>query len=111
MFENITKKQFIETLSKGNNILLYSNMNMLEKGFTKIMNALYDLEEVKSEYYEVRKCVKKQSNAIKFSNGSWLYFNEVHSCYKHNNIIITINERYDTFDEVYKYDIMAYAIV
>lgn len=68
---------------------------------TKIVNALFN-------FNGQPKITKIQSNAIQFDNGSWLYFNDISKCYCHNNIIISIKERYDNWDECYKIAIMGY---
>lgn len=82
---------------------------MLDTSCTKIMQSLYDTIFDTSNM-NLRSIKKSQTNAIMFSNGSWLYFNDIKKCYKHNNVILTYHERYDSFNEVFKYDIIAYAI-
>ena len=36
MYNNITKKEFINILTNSNNELLYSNLSLMDKGFTII---------------------------------------------------------------------------
>lgn len=35
-------------------------------------------------------------------------FNDISKCYRHNNILITIKERYDNWNEFHVCDIMGY---
>lgn len=107
MYEPITKKEFIETLKNGENELLYSHMNLLDASCTKMMDLIYRGEWT---IKEGRTPKRIQSNAIQFSDGSWLYFDSIRKCYKHNNVILSYGEEYDSFDEVYKYSIMAYIV-
>lgn len=111
MFEKITKKEFLKLLEAKKNVLLYSNFNMSEEASVNVMNWLYNYDVEKIDVQSARFCVKKQSNAIKFNTGSWLYFNNIKKCYQHNNIIVSFEERYDDFDKKYVYDVMAYAII
>lgn len=107
MYENITKKEFINTLKNSENEILYANLSLLEAGCTQIMKALYE----KTFFIEnPRKCIKANSNSLTFSNGSKLYFNSIKTCYRHNNVIISYGEYYDDFDECYRYSILAYII-
>lgn len=107
LYEKITKKEFINILKNSENELLYANLSLLEDGCTKIMNVLY---EGKFEVENGRRCTGANSNSLTFSNGSKLYFDSVKRCYKHNNVIISYDENYDTFDECYRYSIIAYLI-
>lgn len=107
MFDNITKKEFINILQNSENEILYTNLSLLESGCTKIMQALYDGN---FSVMNGRKCTAANSNSLTFSNGSKLYFESVKKCYKHNNIIISYDEYYDTFDECYRYSIIAYVV-
>lgn len=107
MFDNITKKEFINILQNLENEILYTNLSLLDAGCTKIMQALYNGNfSVKN----ARKCISKNSNSLTFTDGSKLYFESVKKCYKHNNVIISYDEYYDTFDECYRYSIIAYVI-
>lgn len=107
MFENITKKEFINLLKKGENEILYTNLSMLETGYTKIMNIIYNGDFVVKNG---RQCTAVNSNSLTFSDNSKLYFNSIKKCYKHNNVILTTDEQYDSFDEIYRYSIIAYII-
>lgn len=71
----------------------------------KLINALFEFD---GRPKIIRKANKIQSNAIHFDTGSWLYFNDISKCYRHNDVIITIKERYDNWDECHKIDIMGY---
>ena len=107
MYENITKKEFINLLKNSQNESLYTNLSLLDAECTKIIRLLHDGNfEVK----KARKCTTVNSNSLTFSDGSKLYFDSVKKCYKHNNIIISYDENYDTFDECYRYSIIAYVI-
>jgi hypothetical protein len=107
MFESITKKSFIDLLKKSENELIFSRLNLSEKGSEKVMQALYNgTFEVK----QGRRCTAANTNSITFTGGSKLYFNPGAKYYKHNNVIIKYGEEYDTFDELYKYSIIAYVI-
>lgn len=114
MFETTTKKEFIETLATKNSVLLGSFLNLNDERAVKIMNTAYNysrsIETIDPTY--VRKCTRKQSNALQFSNGSWLYFNDIKGSklVKHNNILLSYKERYDNFDKVFVHDIMVYLV-
>lgn len=107
MYEQITKKEFINILKNSENEILYTNLSMLKAGCTKMMRRLYDGNFTVENG---RKCTAANSNSLTFSNGSKLYFNSVKRCYKHNNVIISYDENYDSFDECYRYSIIAYVI-
>lgn len=108
-WERITKKEFINELSNRENALLGSWMNKKEDSqmTIKLINALFNFN---GQPKITRKATKIQSNAIQFDTSSWLYFNSISKCYRHNNVIITIKERYDNWDECFKNDMMAYWI-
>ena len=107
MFENITKKEFINLLKNSKNEILYTNLSMLETGYTKVMNQIFNGNFVVKNG---RQCTAVNSNSLTFSDNSKLYFNSIKKCYKHNNVILTTDEQYDSFDEVYRYSIIAYII-
>ena len=107
MYEPITKKAFIDLLKSSENELIFSRLNLSEKGSEKVINALYNgAFEVKRG----RRCTAANTNSITFSNGSKLYFHPGARYYKYNNVIVEYNEEYDTFDELYKYSVIAYVI-
>ena len=107
MFETITKKAFINLLKNSENELIFSRLNLSEKGSEKVMQSLYNgTFEVKQS----RRCTAANTNSITFSNGSKLYFRPGARYYKYNNVIVEYNEEYDTFDELYKYSVIAYVI-
>lgn len=114
MFETITKKEFIETLATKNSVLLGSFLNLNEEMTVKIMNTTYNysrnIESIDPTC--IRKCIRKQSNAIQFSNGSWLYFNDIKGSklVKHNDILVSYKERYDNFDKIFVHDIIVYLV-
>lgn len=92
------KKEFINELSNRENALL-GPMTI------KLVNTLFEFDK---QPMGVRKPYKIQSNAIQFDSGSWLYFNSISKCYRHNNILITIKERYDNWNEFHVCDIIGY---
>lgn len=107
MFKTITKKAFIDLLKSSENELIFSRLNLSEKGSEKVIQALYNgTFEVK----QVRRCTAANTNSVTFSNGSKLYFHPGARYYKYNNVIIEYSEEYDTFDELYKYSVIAYVI-
>lgn len=107
MYNNITKKEFINILTNSNNELLYSNLFLMDKEFTKIMDILYNVD---FKVINSRKCIKVNSNSLTFNDNSKLYFNSIKRCVKHNNVIITYDEHYNIFDECYIYSVVAYVI-
>ena len=107
MYEQITKKEFINILKHSENEILYTNLSMLEAGCTKMMQRLHDGNFTVENG---RICTATNSNSLTFSNGSKLYFNSVKRCYKHNNVIVSYDEYYDSFDECNRYSIIAYVI-
>ena len=107
MYEPITKKAFIDLLKSSENELIFSRLNLSEKGSEKVMQVL------RNGTFEVKKgrrCTAANTNSVTFSNGSKLYFYPGAKYYKYNNVIIKYSEEYDTFDELYKYSIIAYVI-
>lgn len=114
MFEIITKKEFIETLATKNSVLLGSFLNLNDERAVKIMNTAYnysrDIKNTDPAY--IRNCIRKQYNALQFSNGSWLYFNDIakSKLVKHGDILISYKERYDNFDKRFVHDIMVYLV-
>lgn len=107
MYENITKKEFINLLKNSQNEIVYTNLSLLDAGCTKIMKLLHDGNfEVK----QGRRCIKANNHSITFTDGSKLDLISRAKYYKHNNVIIRFTEDYDTFDECYRYSIIAYVI-
>lgn len=106
-WERMTKKEFINELSNRESALLGAWMNLKEDSqmTIKLIKALFEFDKQPTV---IKKPYKIQSNAIQFDTGSWLYFNSISKCYRHNDIIITIKERYDNWDKCFKNDIMAY---
>lgn len=114
-FEKITKKEFIETLSTEKNVFLGSFISLNDERKEKILKTALNYSRTieTSDPAYVRYCKHKQSNAIQFSNGSWLYFNgDLKNAlfYKHNNIILSYKERVDRFSNDIVYDIMIYLV-
>ena len=107
MFESITKKSFIDLLKKSENELIFSRLNLSEKGSEKVMQALYNGN---FEVDRGRRCTSANTNSITFTGGSKLYLTPDAKYYKYNDVIIQYCEKYDSFDELYKYSIIAYVI-
>ena len=107
MYENITKKEFLDLLKISENELLYANLSLLKPGFEKILDLL---RKGDFKIKKARTCTAANSNSLTFSDGSKLYFSDVKKCYKHNNIIISYDENYDGFDECYCYSVISYII-
>lgn len=111
----ITKKFFIDNLStkKSKFINLLStykyNINMIDK----IANSLDKINIDDLQKIILRYCTKKQSNAIKFNNDSWLHFDTQgkKEYYQHNNYYIFVNSYYDEYDKQTYTKILIYYIV
>lgn len=107
MFDTITRKEFISILRTGENEIIYTNLNLLDASCTKIMRLLY------SGNFNVtngRRCTAASQKQATFSDGSKVTFESNQKYYKHNNIIISYREMYDTFDEAFRYAIIAYVV-
>lgn len=112
MFERITKREFIDLLKNHYSGLGVSRMNMSQKGNMKMCDILYNFEVTEDvvEKSATRKPKIVKSTYIEFDNGSRLYFENIHRCFRKGNMIFTEHEHYDSFDECYLYDIIAYII-
>lgn len=112
MFERITKREFIDLLKNHYSGLGVSRMNMSQKGIMKMCDILYNFEVTEDvmEKSATRKPKIVKSTYIEFDNGSRLYFENIHRCFRKGNMIFTEYEHYDSFDECYLYDIIAYII-
>lgn len=116
--KTITKKEFIDLLAERKSILLGSFWDLREERKTKIINTAVNYKRTiaRSDSDYIRTCIKRQSNALQFSNHSWLYFNTLKGsiCFKHNNVILSIKKRYDVFGDDFSddivYDILVYLI-
>ena len=94
-YQKITKKAAFQLLENHENLLICSiwkNENyckdLLLKQYKNLKNQINDLE--KPEY---RSIIKKQSNAVQFNNGSWLYYNDFKKAYLlDNNFMILSKE-------------------
>lgn len=111
MFNNITKKSFIELLANSENILLFSRLNLTDIGCTKAMNMIYNYSlNSSNNITDARHCIHRGSNSLTFSDGSNLYFSSGSCYYQNNNVIVMYSEYYDTFDKITRYNILAYVI-
>ena len=96
-FDKITKKQAIESLKENKNVLIDSLwldyekvLNVINENYEKVENKI--LERINNNTLKIRKAEKIQSNAIKFTYGSWLYFNSFDTAYKHENWLLLVSE-------------------
>jgi predicted methyltransferase len=89
--EKITQKEFKRLLTEKQNCLIgvKSAKNKIENLEDIILN--FDLTQIKQENFRTVK--KVQTNALQFSNNSWLHFDNLaqeKSYYKLNNFIISL---------------------
>ena len=97
--EKITQKLFKELLAENKNIL-YKRINTQEENKNDLINKFALLNEEIAEDSKYRTCKHKQSNALMFSDNSWLHFdNQTISkeYYKHNNFIMVIETYGDNY--------------
>lgn len=96
-FDKITKKQAIESLKESKNVLIDSlwmdhekALKLINENYEKVENKV--IERINNNTLKVRKAEVIQSNAIKFTFGSWLYFNSFNAAYKHENWLLLVSE-------------------
>ena len=96
--KKITKKDFIAKLQSSQNILITSGSARADKKeqIKKSLSLIAD------ENFDGCRTVKKvQSNAIQFSNDSWLYFDTVggHNYYMYGSFLIaeTVNDGFYSY--------------
>lgn len=82
----ISQKKFMELLETKRSILLASKfyhtpaeVECIKKAIKKFVKEA-DFKSVKVNG-EVRTCEKKQTKALQFSNGSWIYYRPFSECY------------------------------
>ena len=96
--KKITKKDFIAKLKDSKNVLITSGSARADKK-EQIVMALSSISV--SAYNDFRTVKKVQSNAIQFSNDSWLYFDTVgkHNYYMYGSFLIaeTVNDGYYSY--------------
>lgn len=89
--KKITKKEFFETLEK-------STVSLCIRKFTEDANYLIkcesDIINADSSNLIFKTVVKKQTNALKFSDGAWLYKDEkgTKQYYNIGNVVIEVNK-------------------
>lgn len=94
-YQKITKKAAFQLLENHKNLLIGSIwknenycLNLLFEKHENIKNQINDLKN-----HEYRKIIKKQSNAVQFNDGSWLYYNDFKKAYLlDNNFMILSKE-------------------
>lgn len=110
--DKITKVKFKDLLINNNNVLIGAANNLSKEKFDKLIDDLENMEDIKYSDENVRKCVKVNSNALEFSNGSWVYFNNPSKCYTFNNgLAIMVEKKLCRIDKVDKYHTIVYLIV
>ena len=93
----ISKKQFKENLEKNTTSL---NRFYNKKDLASNITALKDFDFSCLQFNDKRVVEKKQTNAIKFSNGSWLYLDSKNqTCYSFNNYLIMIDCYEDEYNK------------
>lgn len=101
--KKITKKEFVETLCNNVTaqvVLLGRELNESDKNIIRSLT----WESASDEQHKIellpRTVEKKQTNAVMFSNGSWLYFDEKgeKNYYRCGNVILKemiLTDRYN----------------
>ena len=101
--KKITKKEFVETLCNNVTsqvVLLRRELNESDKNIIRGLT----WENASDEQHKIellpRTVEKKQTNAVMFSNGSWLYFDEKgeKNYYRCGNVIlkeVILTDRYN----------------
>lgn len=94
----ISKTQFKDTLIKNTtSVQVFKNKKDLETNINVLNNLDFNLLQFNNDK---RKVEKVQTNAIKFSNGSWLYLDaKSQTCYSFNNYLIMIDCYEDEFNK------------
>lgn len=111
MFQNLTKKEFIDLLKTHKSELVYVRMNLSDAGYTRAADMLYKWSDAaKINPDAARVCIEARSNYLLFSDCSRLDFSSVKNCFRKDNVIFAVSEFYDTFDREYKYNIISYII-
>ena len=96
--KKITKKDFIAKLKDSKNVLITSGSARADKK-EQIKKSLLPIAEL--NFDDCRTVKKVQSNAIQFSNDSWLYFDTVgkHNYYMYGSFLIaeTVNDGFYSY--------------
>lgn len=111
MFQNLSKKEFIDLLKTHKSEVVYARMNLSDTGYTRAADMLYKISgDAKINPDAARVCIEARSNHLLFSDCSRLDFSSIKNCFRKGNVIFTASEFYDTFDREYKYNIISYII-
>lgn len=97
--EKITQKEFKTILENNHNALIASNYFDI-KNIDNIKNKIINTSIQNEKLSTWRKANKIQTNALQFSDNSWLYFdNEANKkeYYKQNNLVINFEYYGDKF--------------
>ena len=106
--KKITKKEFIDTLCNNVTaqvVLLRRALNESDKNIIRGLT----WENASDEQHNIkllpRTVKKKQTNAVMFSNGSWLYFDEkgAKNYYRCGNVILKEMILTDQYNPDYRY--------
>lgn len=107
----ITKKQFKNDLiNNTTEFFCISN----KKCLTEILTILqkYDFSNFDFLAQDTRKVEKVQTNAVMFTNKSWLYLDQAtQKCFKFNNYLILIDSYFDEYSNEYYSKLLVYKIV
>lgn len=102
MWENITQKDFKSYLNLYENEKVFSRENMHDKGLTRILDILYKYGTESEKTF--RLIAENYSKKIEENDNDRLRY------YKRNNVIISLAEDYDIFEEDYVYTLIAYEL-
>ena len=104
----ITKKQFKNDLiNNTTEFFRISNKKSLNENLTILQN--YDFNNFEYLVQDKRKVEKVQTNAVMFTNKSWLYLDQpTQKCFKFNNYLILIDCYFEEYDNKYYSTILIY---
>lgn len=108
----ISKEEFKRILTNNKTQFSLHKLKLNTNGALNILNKI-DLNNLFYDDMQSRSVIRTQTNAIKFDNNSYLYFDseDLLTCYKKNNFVIMIDEYFDNFDNSYLSTIYIYKIV
>lgn len=111
IMEKITKKQFVELLTNNKSIFLGAINNKPNELHEIISNAVKNFSP--DEQDERRTVKKVQTNAIQFTDGSWLYFDGTgeKTYHKVGNVIYQQTQIDYSKDSACSWDDIAYCAV
>lgn len=109
MYETITKKEFNTILKNSESVLLIKNYSLFEKGCTKTMKMLHDSSADTSAKFDSIKAWKEKMPTKKVGTKTDVK-NGIRHYYKRDNVILSYYEYYNSFEEMYQYEIIAYVV-